>query len=813
MRVGDAVKVRGRRWTVTEVRTHEACQTIELAGDALQIPRRRFLSPFDMFEHVDASPAPRLVSLRRWREICRKAVARDGSWAALKSAARARIDLFPYQLEPAIALVRGLGTRILLADDVGLGKTVQAALAITELRDRGAASRFLIVSPAGLREQWSDLLQHRFNLDSTIVDVAAIRRLGVQLPHRANVWAHIPVAIASIDFIKRPEILPDVASCAWDVVVVDEAHHLSDGSDRGSALHLLCKQSPYVLLLTATPHNGDPVRFRSLCALGAQSGGRILAFRRSRRDVGFAQDRRICRMEVRPSKAERRLHLLLASLARNIASRSDRSPHAALIVELLRKRAFSSAYALEQSARRRLAWIASAEPDVEQMALPLCDAGEFDVRDDSPLVRLPMLADAGHERRLMEELVAAAAEVVQDKVESKVRRIDRLLTRLRRLNEPAIVFTEYRDTLLHLRDAIGGPCVVLHGGLTRIERRNGLEAFVNGRVPILLATDAAGEGLNLHHTCRVVINLELPWNPVRLEQRIGRVDRIGQRRRVHVVNLVARGTGEMRILERITARVRLADTEVGAQDPTGGSNRKTVDAQRVEALQQQRDAAGYGATGDAPAEFVRIMESEAEAARLALLRRVLCATPGPGTMAHPGYLSIAPSNASCSYSKVRRARWLRLLGRRALVLVETLFESDERRLASHLTPLLVPARAIPDVRAVELLTSTCSESVLARLDPTLDDWLKRSQHDHAMFWGVRVDREKANARSRTSAGAELFQPGLFDLRDHRSRILAAESDAERLAALSTRIRDAETASRTAHTTTRAILILLPHSPL
>jgi superfamily II DNA/RNA helicase len=122
------------------------------------------------------------------------------------------------------------------------------------------------------------------------------------------------------------------------------------------------------------------------------------------------------------------------------------------------------------------------------------------------------------------------------------------------VDEPALVFTEYRDTLLHLHRAMGGTAAVLHGGLNRAERGQALADFVGGRRSILLATDAAGEGLNLHHRCRIVINLELPWNPTRLEQRIGRVDRIGQLRTVHAIHLIARDTGEPLILGRLRTR-------------------------------------------------------------------------------------------------------------------------------------------------------------------------------------------------------------------------------------------------------------------
>src|SRR5205807_7220175 len=125
-----------------------------------------------------------------------------------------------------------------------------------------------------------------------------------------------------------------------------------------------------------------------------------------------------------------------------------------------------------------------------------------------------------------------------------------------------------RDTLLHLERALSGTAI-LHGGMSREERTASLEAFASGTRRILLATDAAGEGLNLHHACRVVINLELPWNPMRLEQRSGRFDRIGQTRRVHAVHLIARDCGETRILERLARRIAQARSDLGSPDPLG----------------------------------------------------------------------------------------------------------------------------------------------------------------------------------------------------------------------------------------------------
>ncbi len=239
---------------------------------------------------------------------------------------------------------------------------------------------------------------------------------------------------------------------------------------------------------------------------------------------------------------------------------------ALLALSVLHKRALSSAWSLARSVERRLEALSpdAAAQQGEQLALPLGDVSGDLVRDDEPPSWPDELrfADAARERRLLAALVDAARAASSS--ETKVRRLNALL---RRADEPAVVFTEYRDTLMHLRRHLVRPALVLHGGLARDERSAVLAGFVAGSASVLLATDAASEGLNLQSRCRLVVNLELPWNPMRLEQRIGRVDRIGQRRVVHAFHLVAAGTGEVRLLERLRSRIAIAGADAGAANP------------------------------------------------------------------------------------------------------------------------------------------------------------------------------------------------------------------------------------------------------
>ena len=308
-----------------------------------------------------------------------------------------------------MAVVRGLGSRVLLADDVGMGKTIQAGLIIKELQARGQADRILIVTPSGLRDQWRLELADRFAIAADVVDFREIRRRCLTVPVGLNPWITTPIAIASIDYVKRPEVLQSVRACWWDVVVLDEAHGAGRDSDRFVSASALAARAAYVVLLTATPHNGDPRAFAALCDIGALDDP-LLVFRRTRAAVSLGAGRRVRRLQVRASAAESRMHALLADFTRAVRSEHG-SSDAWLALSVLHKRAFSSARSLELTVRRRLDTLGpEAAGGLRQMPLPLTDpGGEFDAADESPdcLASLA-LADSGRERRLLGALRDAA---------------------------------------------------------------------------------------------------------------------------------------------------------------------------------------------------------------------------------------------------------------------------------------------------------------------------------------------------------------------------------------------------------------------
>ena len=812
------MRVRRQRWRVGGVRQYDTCTVLTLVGveTSNRAAERQVIAPFDVVEPLARSKRLRLVGPRRWRRAARALIACDGPPAVLQAARGARIDLLPHQLEPVIAVVRGLASRVLIADEVGLGKTIQAGLIVAELGARGVAERVLDLTPAGLREQWSGELATRFDIEATVMDMREARQRAARFAVGVNPWRTVPVAIASVDYVKRPEVLPAVRSCPWDVVVVDEAHNVGPGSDRHDAVEAICGLAPYVVLLTATPHSGDRQAFVTLCGLGARGGDPILAFRRSRREVALGARRRVHRLLVRPSADEMRMHGLLEQFTRVVRAEhrgGDDCREVWLTLATLHKRGFSSARSLERSIVRRLA-VLPAEAGHRQLALPLDDGGgELDRGDEAPAWTSDLLADAAMDRGLLVALADAAREASRH--ETKLAALHRLLDRLHAIGEPAIVFTEYRDTLLHVRDSLRRGCAVLHGGLGRDERRAALDDFLSGRRHVLLATDAGGEGLNLHRACRVVIDLELPWNPMRLEQRIGRVDRIGQRRAVHAFHLIARDTRETRLLDRLRARIARAREDIDVPDPLGPS-----DAGGEEAV--ARDVLGGGRS-----EPTRIVDTDplpdgrraprAIAGSMPEFRREAAIEHARlvGARALVGVDRRLPdSEAGRLVTLSRRSATRSRLGPRVLVLTQRVIDdSCGRRVASHLTPVVVDLRD----RLLRNEATAGIEQILRELgrlepeagDPALSRWTADTVRAHGEFWATRRRREAAMAQAIAAAPNRSFQPGLFDRRASRDHLAATELQAEVAGELARRLAVVERGATIEPPAVRTVLVLVP----
>lgn len=737
LRRGDRVSIRGEHWSV--VACADAIVRVRGCDAANRRTETAFLAGVEQVRRLPHQSV-RVVNAGRWRRAARRVLA-DAlpSPAALRTAARARIDLLPFQLEPTLAWTQGHGVRFLIADEVGLGKTIQAGLLTSEVLARSPDAHALVVTPAGLREQWLDELRTRFSLTVALVDSAALARLSSVLLTGANPWTTAPVSVTSIDFVKRAEVLRSLEPVIWDLVVFDEAHALSGPSDRATAAGLLAERARTLVLLSATPHSGDVDAFERLVAVGdIDRRFPLVAFRRTRRDVGVGGTRRSTWLRVRLTPVEHEMHRTLGAYTKAIWSgRGVEDAAARLAALVLARRACSSAAALARSLDRRMALLAQAPASTPQPRLPFDDEHWA----DDAVLGAPGLADPAEERRVLAQLLALAKRAAG--YESKCHALGRML---RRVAEPAIVFTEYRDTLDHLAEVFGElRPVVLHGGLPASARRDVLQQFTHGHASLLLATDAASEGLNLQHRCRLVINLELPWSPVRLEQRVGRVERLGQTRRVHAVHLVGRGTVEELTIVSLFARMARAEGALAAMRPA------VSDEQIAAAAMSGEDVVVDGApSARTTACDVRDV-ARAEAARVAHCR-ALDSEATPKLDSRAVVAAIPRVALSCCAYRV------------------CLDDAGGEPLWEGMIGMSAISRAVRDVRVRVRLTA-----VEAALAPWLDQGIAlvtASVAESGAALAAALARELAIAQAlrarRARMASELVQRGLFDGRSERA---------------------------------------------
>jgi ERCC4-related helicase len=770
--VGSPVIARGERAVIERTIEHVDCTEVHLAGRS---ERSVLLTPFDRIRRVDGPGRHVVVRLRRLAAHVREqdAEARvDGLQARATGAA-----ILSYQLAPALAVAGG-DTRILLADEVGLGKTVQAGWILAHLLAENAEARVLIAVPAGLRLQWQTELLKQFGLESVIADAAWFRRAAADLPGDISPWSVPGLYITSLDFVKRPDVVRSIGYRAWDALVVDEAHSVQAPTERHAGIARLAHRARSVVLITATPFSGDVKRFESIVSIGAfRNSPPVRMFRRSREDVANTQKRRHRFASVRLSRDERELQVQLARYTEEVwTAEGEHRDHAQLAMTVLRKRALSSPHAILRSLRRRIELLERRETPVGPRQLALF-AEDDDVDDGEPLAALaaPGLQDEARERRWLIRLLDAAGRA--SALDSKRHFLQRLVRRLR--GESAIVFTEYRDSLAYLAASLPG-ALLLHGGLLSGERWRVQQRF-NSEGGLLLATDAASEGLNLQGRCRLIVNYELPWNPVRLEQRIGRVDRIGQQRAVHALTLVARHTAEEFVLQKLARRLYTIASTLGERDRLAS----LLDEARTAGIiiGRQRDdepdrrpvligvALDEGRTDRAEKEMVRLNVRRLQA-DCASRSRLYISTMRPQQDLRAGIAFVY--------------RWLATT-------------VDGGPLESQLLVLHVPD-AIERPQSAEAARAVAL-AALERWEPALRQYIAahsdecgaRVQARHAAILRSRVSRERALLASLREP--RLVQAGLFDSRtidaarrDSSALSHASADHADRLAALQRRAR-------------------------
>src|SRR6266567_9267884 len=522
----------------------------------------------------------------------------------------ARIEPQLHQVFVAHRVTRKLAPRMILADEVGLGKTIEAGLIMKELRARELLGRVLIIVPASLQLQWQSELKSKFNEDFEILDGAALQYLG---RGKANPWMARPNVICSLPFASSPKRAEQITEAEWDLVIFDEAHRvrrslqgatktrttqayrLADElkdlegwnalaeSERASAVRANAKLLgelgiPVAGAVAMLTDDQERERLMDILIDKHPIAGALVRNRKA--EVGGFTPREARRVPVELEDDELALYQDVTGYLREgyNQARAQRNLALGFVMVTYQKMLASSSYAVRQSFRRRIAKLrvqlkdtaaTTAKPPSENYLEELRDAEET----TTALTELEYAAvDPGGlmlEIKQLESLVERLGQVRDSKTGTLLTVLDGIFDG--RPQEKVVVFTQFIETQEFLAATLrqkGYTVSMFNGRMSLEEKEESVRSF-KAEDQILISTEAGGEGRNFQF-CHLMINYDLPWNPMRVEQRIGRLDRIGQKLPVRIYNLFCEDTVEERVLEVLERRIGLFQESVGSLDPILG---------------------------------------------------------------------------------------------------------------------------------------------------------------------------------------------------------------------------------------------------
>lgn len=522
------------------------------------------------------------------------------------SATSSGVIPLPHQMHALNKALEGEQIRYILADEVGLGKTIEAGLIIKELKTRGLVKRILVVCPTGLVTQWSNEMKEKFYEKFQVIlpsDYDTIRRLT----DSNDVYGQYDQVISPMDSIKPIEKhagwsqekvdaynrdrIYSIINSGWDLIIIDEAHRVAGSSGEVARYKLgqmLAKASPYLLLLSATPHNGKTEPFLRLIRLldehafpNAKSiiKEQVSPFliRTEKREAidnqgEFLFKKRITHLitlewEERHS-FQKELYGLVSTYVSKTYNKAYRNKKKNMclifLLIIMQRMATSSTAAVKESLQKRL--YALQNKNTKQGELVESDLEDLNIENNVEDAIEALSLDTNEEIEEIQNMIAMAKQAEfqsQDvKVEKLTEIIDMILDEDRK--QKVIVFTEFVATQKFLHQFLvrrGYSVTVLNGGMSIEERNDALHEF-RENTSVFISTDAGGEGLNLQFA-NIIINYDLPWNPMKIEQRCGRVDRIGQKRDVHIYNFIVKDTIENRVREVIEEKLSVIMDEMG----------------------------------------------------------------------------------------------------------------------------------------------------------------------------------------------------------------------------------------------------------
>ena len=474
---------------------------------------------------------------------------------------------FDYQVRAAQLMLRRFRGRGMLCDEVGLGKTIEAGLVLKEYLTRNVVQRVIVITPASLVEQWREELSVKFGLPDFITSAdAEFRTLG------AAAWERYPRLIASIATARRAEHRAALAQIPYDLVIVDEAHHLKN---RNSASWKFINdlQRKYILLLTATPVENDLDELYNLITL--LKPGQLKTPREFRKQFVVHGDPRLPKNrgqlrellgDVMVRHTRNQVHIKMPPRQANTL-RLSLSPEEAsfyqAVSDYVRQTLILSPH--EEVAGGDGLQDGLRQVDRFTLSILQREAGSSPQAAETTLRSLAVRAKDPARREVLTTLADQAASILSW---AKAEALEKLLSAI--FNDPTektLIFTHFRRTLSRLAERLRGmglSLVVYHGEMDTSAKNQAITDFEH-HAQVLLSTEAAGEGRNLQF-CRTMINFDIPWNPMRIEQRVGRIHRVGQTRDVRIYNLSARGTVEDYLLEILDQKLNMFELVIGEMD-------------------------------------------------------------------------------------------------------------------------------------------------------------------------------------------------------------------------------------------------------